>query len=190
MPGPEAINSPVAGAPDGTRRLTWLYIIALSAVALLTLGGQWVVQWSLASQQRNSTVVNIAGRQRMLSQRLAKTALQVATATNDIEQRQLQQELDSIAADWRRAHEGLQHGDQALMLPGRNSAAAKALYTELAPYYEAMLAGVRQMPPCLLARSKFSPTNAASCRPWTTSSFNTTAKRRRISRVCNGKNAG
>src|SRR5690606_16164137 len=47
--------------------------------------------------------------------------------------------------DWRRAHEGLQHGDQTLRLPGRNSAAAKALYAELAPHYEAMLAGVRQM---------------------------------------------
>ncbi|HTN74435.1 MAG TPA: ATP-binding protein [Pirellulaceae bacterium] len=143
-------------SPPGIRRLTFLYIAALSAVALLTIAGQVGVQWSLATQQRNSTVVNLAGRQRMLSQKLAKTSLLVADATNEQQRQQLAEHLKQIASEWRRAHEGLQHGDAALQLSQHNSSEIERLFAKLEPHYAAMLAGATQV----LDSSRAMPTDS------------------------------
>lgn len=59
----------------GPTRLTRLYIAALSAIAILSFAGQLVIQNFLYRQRSDSTVVNVAGRQRMLSQKLTKAAL-------------------------------------------------------------------------------------------------------------------
>lgn len=74
--------------PLDTHRLTRLYIIALSMVALLSIIGQGLVQFSLYQQSNDSRIINIAGRQRMLSQRLSKAAL-ASSATADPATRQL-----------------------------------------------------------------------------------------------------
>ena len=58
-----------------SRRLTRYYILALTAVALLTLAGQAVIQYSLGDVLDDARVINIAGRQRMLSQQLTKRAI-------------------------------------------------------------------------------------------------------------------
>ncbi|MGC3967884.1 MAG: type IV pili methyl-accepting chemotaxis transducer N-terminal domain-containing protein [Pirellulales bacterium] len=64
----------IAGDDDGSRRLTRYYILALSAVALLSIAGQFFVQSQLVDQLGDSKLVNMAGRQRMLSQRIVKCA--------------------------------------------------------------------------------------------------------------------
>jgi hypothetical protein len=127
------------------RRLTWAYIAALSAVALLTIAGQVSVQYSLALQRRSSTVINIAGRQRMLSQKLTKTALLVAQAMTPAEREARTRELVEIAQQWQTAHQGLLHGDEQLELTGRNSEAVQSLFAQLEPHHQAMLAGVKQV---------------------------------------------
>jgi len=56
-------------------RLTRLYVLALSAVACLSIAGQLLVQWCRDRQLSDSRVVNLAGRQRMLSQRVVKACV-------------------------------------------------------------------------------------------------------------------
>ena len=51
------------------------YIPLLLATAVLVAANQAVVQWMLWRQADDAVAVNVAGRQRMLSQRVAKTAL-------------------------------------------------------------------------------------------------------------------
>ncbi len=58
-----------------TRKITWLYLLALSLIALLAITGQVFVQWALAELQDDASTINIAGRQRMLSQRIIATIL-------------------------------------------------------------------------------------------------------------------
>ena len=55
---------------DTARRFSRLYIVALSLIAGLAIAGQILVQRSLVSQQSGGHVVNVAGYQRMLSQRI------------------------------------------------------------------------------------------------------------------------
>ncbi len=51
------------------------YRTALAVVAVLVLGNQVVVQPYLMRLTTDAPLINVAGRQRMLSQRLAKAAL-------------------------------------------------------------------------------------------------------------------
>ncbi|MDR6197182.1 histidine kinase [Siphonobacter sp. SORGH_AS_0500] len=56
-------------------RLTRYYLVALHVIALLSLGGLWLIRDTIHNHEADSRVLNVAGRQRMLSQRLTKLAL-------------------------------------------------------------------------------------------------------------------
>src|SRR5947208_663183 len=68
--------------PSPTRRLTIFYICALCSVALLAILGQAIIQVSIQQQTSDAFVINIAGRQRMLSQKIPKDALILETTTD------------------------------------------------------------------------------------------------------------
>ena len=53
-------------------KLSRLYIIALSTIAISVVFSQILVRKHLNDQQSDSSVINVAGRQRMLSQKLTK----------------------------------------------------------------------------------------------------------------------
>src|SRR6266516_4126703 len=101
-----------------TRRLSMLYISTLSLVALLTVLGQVVIQSALQQQSSDALVINSAGRQRMLSQRLSKAALALEVFPDARQQNA--DELRGVIVLWQGSQEGLQHGDTALGLPGNN----------------------------------------------------------------------
>ena len=89
-------------------RLTKLYIIALASVALLSLAGQLLVQASLNDLLEDAHIVNIAGRQRMLSQRITKTLLLlVREHITDKEKILLINDLKATNASWQQTHIGL-----------------------------------------------------------------------------------
>src|SRR5205809_4676198 len=107
--------------PREAARLTRLYILALAAVACLSILGQVLVQWSLNRQQSDSTIVNLAGRQRMLSQRLVKAALKLEQTSSPAELAAGRQEIAVALIEWRQSAAGLKLGDVGLGLPGHNS---------------------------------------------------------------------
>ena len=89
-------------------RLTRLYVIALTAVAVLSMIGQLLIQLFLNSLLDDSHVVNIAGRQRMLSQRLSKTA--ILLCRRDIFQADAEyysHDIKEIISLWEHSHNGL-----------------------------------------------------------------------------------
>ena len=115
-------------------RLSRLYVIALIFIAFTALLSQIVIQYFLKNQLNDSKVVNIAGRQRMLSQKLTKEILLTAKTPNLNYKKQLQNTLEQ----WTAAHNGLQNGDKELGLPGNNSATTKELFRQLIPSFQAL----------------------------------------------------
>ncbi|MEM1044099.1 MAG: response regulator [Bacteroidota bacterium] len=101
------------------RRLTLRYVLALTAVAVLVLAGQVLVQLSLHDQAADGREVNLAGRQRMLSQRIAKHAL---AAVSGMDRDRHLAALDTDVQEWQRVHRDLLRGSDALGLLGLASA--------------------------------------------------------------------
>lgn len=122
-----------------TRRLTILYICALSIIALLAISGQVLIQTSLSQQVNDAHIINIAARQRMLSQKLSKAALALHFASTRDEQNKRMAEVSSGAALWKLSSEGLQNGSSQLDLPGNNSPEVTQLFASIKPQYERML---------------------------------------------------
>ena len=125
------------------RSLTIRYILALTSVALLSIGGQVLVQLSLARQHSDAHLVNIAGRQRMLSQKLTKSALALLVAQDTVAPGARLNELRTTLELWERSHLGLQLGDVALELPGQNSHTVAVMFAGLEAPHQRMAAAVR-----------------------------------------------
>jgi len=125
------------------KSLTLRYIFALTSVALLSIGGQVLVQLSLARQHSDAHLVNIAGRQRMLSQKLTKAALALGEAQAPAERSSRLAELRTTLELWERSHFGLQLGDATLELPGQNSHTVAEMFAHLEAPHQKMVAAVR-----------------------------------------------
>jgi signal transduction histidine kinase len=105
------------GGQDAGAALTRRYVLALGLVAVLTVAAQVVVQVALARSRSDAAVIDLAGRQRMLSQRLAALAQAQRTDPGRLP------EVRTVAADWLAAHERLRQG-AGLGHAGRNNSAA------------------------------------------------------------------
>lgn len=115
------------------------YIAALSLIALLTIVSQVVVQVLIADQKHDSRIINIAGRQRMLSQKITKDSIYVVNAKTALEEETYRGELHKTLELWQKSHFGLQNGDPAMGLPGKNSPKIIALFSDIKNNYVAMV---------------------------------------------------
>lgn len=115
------------------------YVLALSIIAFLVILSQGIVQMTIISQQDDSRIVNIAGRQRMLSQRINKTAFGLYVSTEAKDQDRYLKELTASLELWERSHKGLQSGDSELGLPGKNSAEIVGMFNTIEPQHQALV---------------------------------------------------
>ncbi len=134
-----------AAAGFSASQLRYRYIVALSLIATLTILSQVVVQWSISDQSYDSRVVNIAGRQRMLSQKITKTGYALQQAADAKERNQLRQQLQDALNLWQSSHIGLQHGDDELQLPGDNSNQIVELFRVIEDDYQAMVLAAQKL---------------------------------------------
>ncbi len=131
-----------------TRLLTLGYVSALTLLAALLGLTHYYSREVIQSQASDGHVINLAGRQRMLSQRMAKQMLLMGGSNRDAAHHG-QQLRDSLRT-WTRVHRGLQDGDRNLRLPGHNSSEVTSLFGSMAPHYDSILQGHRR----ILARAK------------------------------------
>jgi signal transduction histidine kinase len=122
-----------------------LYIIALSFIALLTIAGAFLIQWALHQQSSDARIINIAGRQRMLSENLSKTALTIQLSTDMTQQIEYVDKFRNALKLWEKSHLGLQLGNADMELPGNNSATIIQMFAELQPHYQAMNAAANNL---------------------------------------------
>lgn len=132
-----------------SRRLTRYYILALTAVALLTLSGQVVIQYSLGDVLDDARVINIAGRQRMLSQQLTKRAILLSRpdiyppGTNTYAR-----DFDALLNLWKTCHDGLKNGrlrQENQPMHVRVSPTTTAMFRQLDPHFTAMFGGFQRL---------------------------------------------
>jgi len=120
-----------------TRLGTW-YILALSVIASVAVVGQILIQKHLRGQLDDSRVVNVAGKQRMLSQRISKTLLLFSLGSAAADRNVTLDSLRAAVHLWKVSQDGLLHGNDSLHLPGNNSAIISGMFNDLRPQFDEM----------------------------------------------------
>lgn len=117
-------------------KLSRLYIIALSTIAFSVIISQVLVRNHLDKQQSDSTVINIAGRQRMLSQKLTKEIVSLSVSSDEKNRISLKNNIKRTLFLWELSHNSLQKGNDSLGLPKQNSVQIKSKFTAINPVFD------------------------------------------------------
>ncbi|MBZ9730626.1 type IV pili methyl-accepting chemotaxis transducer N-terminal domain-containing protein [Salegentibacter sp. JZCK2] len=119
-------------------KLRKLYILALTAIALSVIISQLFIGKFLEEQEGDSKLINISGRQRMLSQKLTKESL-LLSETENIEKREsLAESLEMSLKRWVHSHEVFQNGSDSLNIASEKSPEIQQKFIEIQPYFEAI----------------------------------------------------
>jgi two-component system, LuxR family, sensor kinase FixL len=122
------------------RRLSVRYFAFLAAVATLVMVDQALIQPLLVRMNSFAPAINLAGRQRMLSQKLTKAALAMKLSVDTAQGRHFQAELKAALSEWTIAHSALRGGSEGSALPNLDSPEFRQTWAELQPHFEAMFA--------------------------------------------------
>ena len=107
--------------------LTWRYVIALILVATMATSAWFSLQLVISKQKNTAAIVNISGRQRMLSQRTALFS-NLLIVTPVAEQSNIRSNLKESIDLMTRSHLGLMYGDKEMGLPTTSSPTVSAMY--------------------------------------------------------------
>lgn len=138
-------------------RLTRLYVIALTTVAVLSMSGQLLIQLFLNELLDDAHVVNIAGRQRMLSQKLSKTAVLLCRPeVFQADAEYYSQDIIDITNLWSKSHYGLKNGSLTAekTISVKNSPKIDSMFQRLDPIFGVMYSNARLISQTIQAPSK------------------------------------
>lgn len=118
------------------RRLTRFYVMALTILAVLTVSGLLFIKDTINNHYDDSRVLNVAGRQRMLSQRLTKLSLLRTggvTALDNVH-------FDSLLTTWSTSHVQLRQGTLRMekTYAVRKSDVIDSMFTRIDPAFESL----------------------------------------------------
>ncbi|QRR00587.1 histidine kinase [Dyadobacter sandarakinus] len=126
----ERLDKRVAGS------LTRFYVVALCVVAMLTISGLFLIRRAINRLNHDSRIVNVAGRQRMLSQRLTKLAVLKTTGIPHRDHADAAALLDQ----WKNSHQQL--ASRKLPVGGRlvvwKSQALDSMFAALNPVFDSL----------------------------------------------------
>ena len=117
-------------------KLSRLYIIALSTIALSVIISQVLVRNHLDTQISDSTVINVAGRQRMLSQKLTKEIVSLSVSSDEQNRGILKNKIQETLFLWELSHNSLQNGNDSLGLPKKNSFTILSKFKGINPVFD------------------------------------------------------
>jgi diguanylate cyclase (GGDEF)-like protein len=112
------------------RYITLTYVLALALIAGLSLSTHLTVDRIVAQQQETAHVVNVSGRQRMLSQRIAELSLELSGTTDTPTRRSIESRLLDAVDLMGKSHAALTKGSAELGIKPTDSAAVTAIYLD------------------------------------------------------------
>ena len=128
-----------------TKHLTFSYIVGLSLIFILLIVMYFSTSQIIKKQEADALVINLAGRQRMLSVQINKELL-LAAQSQSAEMTKLHlSSLVKILDTWSIVHYGLRRGDKELGLPEKNSEEIQRLFSKLEPYYQGIKTAVEKI---------------------------------------------
>jgi len=119
--------------------------LALTTVAILTIVGQIIIHIVIDQQLDDANVINIAGRQRMLSQKMAKASLAYVHAGDEETKEGYLRELEVAVSLWEGSGLGLLYGSDELGLSGENSLIIKQSFSSIESSFQAIKSSVNTL---------------------------------------------
>lgn len=126
-------------------KLRRLYIIALSTIAVSVIVSQILIRTHLSGQESDSTVINVAGRQRMLSQKLTKEILSLSSTSSSEKRLLIKDEIKRTLNLWELSHHALQNGNDSLGLPKKNSAEIRKKFNVINPIFDTIVSASKSI---------------------------------------------
>ena len=102
------------------RHLTWVFVLTCGIIAVPTVTAHYRLQGLLAQEVEAAHIVNLAGRQRMLSQRIAFLSNRMTENEGTADQ-QVREQLLNATELFEKTHLGLMLGSAEFNLPGTSS---------------------------------------------------------------------
>ena len=118
--------------------------VPLLAAAALAVGLPLASDF-MARQRADARVVELSGKQRMLSQRVAKSAVALQSAEGGRDQERWRSELAETVGEWREGVNELSGGGRDSVVAGQNSDDVAARFADLRPHFEAMTAAADRL---------------------------------------------
>ena len=117
------------------KKLKQMYLFALITIAITILLSQLLIQHNISSQLNDSRLINISGKQRMLSQKLAKEILILNSSTINSNQEEAISNIRKTLELWKSTHLALEKGNDSLHFPSEKSPVLLTLYQDIKPNF-------------------------------------------------------
>ena len=121
------------------KNLRRLYIFALLTIAITVLLSQLLIQYNLHGQLSDSRIINISGKQRMLSQKLTKEILILNFIADPTNNKKEIDKANEIIQLWKFNQYALENGNDSLGFPKQKSKALSDLFVAIKPNFENIL---------------------------------------------------
>jgi NO-binding membrane sensor protein with MHYT domain/signal transduction histidine kinase len=138
------------------RRLATRYFVSLGAIGVLAIAGILVIQHQGRQAKMDAGLINLAGRQRMLSQAIAKYAVLLGPSQDATERQRAAVDLRETVDLWEQSQAVLLSGSRRLDQLNADKVAVQSLLEDLEPHFSAMAASARR----LVARVASDPAQA------------------------------
>jgi two-component system sensor histidine kinase DegS len=116
------------------KNLRRLYFFALLTIAVTIILSQVLVQYNLNQQLSDSKIINISGKQRMLSQKIVKEVLILHYVSDKASSQQISH-LKEVVSLWKTNQNALENGSDSLAFPKEKSETLDKLYSEINPVF-------------------------------------------------------
>ncbi|WP_035671351.1 ATP-binding protein [Flavobacterium sp. 83] len=126
------------------KKLRRLYIFALLTIAITVVLSQLLIQYNLKRQLSDSRIINISGKQRMLSQKLTKEVLILNFVSDSTKSKQEIFRINETLSLWKNTHYNLEKGNDSLGFPKEKSANLLALFTSIKPHFDTIVSATTQ----------------------------------------------
>ena len=119
-------------------KLKQMYLFALITIAITVLLSQLLIQYNLNHQLNDSRLINISGKQRMLSQKLAKEVLILNLVSDSIKKNDEISKINETVSLWKFTHYALENGNDSLNFPKVKSATLSRLFADIKPNFDSI----------------------------------------------------
>jgi len=124
------------------KKLVKRYLVASIILVILFVSRQIIIQYQINHEKNMSTVINVSGRQRMLSQKIVKDMLMIVQEKNEDMRTYFLSDLKESLNTFEKSQNDLIYGNEQEGLPGENSDIVDHMYEDVEPSFQNMIQSI------------------------------------------------